>query len=236
MTARQEATAPCLTPRQGFTLMELMLVVIIIALLMTIAVPGISQIANNAKRSASLAMLHLLGDACAAYADDFDQKLPPSKDSTYGGWQGAQLLPLFLTGYAGDANDDGHAGQNGLDKDDGLDDYGFRLQKGGLKYGPYCGAEELKAKQFAPGPRSAFVDAFDNPILYYCFRGGQYNHSDNNSGDLVGPLSNQNYAKDASGHYFRTDFILLSAGPDGLFTSVTESPVTDDITNFLREN
>lgn len=221
----------------AFTLMELMLVVIIMAMLMTIAVPGISRMYNAAKRHSSLASISILQSACSAYADDFRHEWPPSRYGAYGGWAGAQLLPLFLTGYAGDDNGDGRADNNGIDEDDGLNDYGFRLVRAGRIYGPYAGAERVRTAQFRPGPRSVFVDSFGSPIFYYVLRGGQFHASDNNTGDLRGPLSQDaNYAKNAANRHFRADFILVSAGPDGRFASFTSSPTTDDVTNFLEED
>ncbi len=221
----------------AFTLIELMLVVIIMAMLMTIAVPGIARMYNTAKRHSSLASIRILQSACSAYADDFSHEWPPSRAGAYSGWAGAQLLPLFLTGYAGDDNGDGRADNSGLDEDDGLSDYGFRLVRAGRVYGPYAGAEQVRTAQFTPGPRPVFVDAFGNPIFYYVFRGGQFHAGDNNTGGLRGPLSQySNYAKTSANRYFRTDFILVSTGPDGRFTSFTSSSTTDDVTNFLEED
>jgi len=251
-------------PVRAFTLLELMLAVMIVAMLMTIAVPAISALTTGAKTAASFATVRSLRTACADFRDDFDGFPPSHEGGAYNDWLGAQLLPLFLTGYAPDTGDDGIAGgdlpavleahvttppgnSNTLDEDDGVDGYGFRLVPAGRIYGPYLGAEGTKSKPFGPGDRPVFVDAFGNPIFYYAWNGTEYDPSDNSTGDdaTSGPLSafdDDEYARDENGLYFRRgdptigDFILASAGADGKFARFVDTPTTDDITNFLPED
>jgi len=250
-------------PAPAFTLLELMLAVMIVAMLMTIAVPAISALTNGARTAASFATIHSLGTGCLNFQDDFG-KFPPSHEGgAYDDWLGVQLLPLFLTGYAPDKGDDGIAGgdlppvladhvtdppgnSNTLDEDDGVDGYGFRLVPAGRTYGPYLGAEGTKSKPFGPGDRPVFVDAFGNPIFYYAWRNGTYVAADNSTGTAAtsGPLTSfPKYAQDANNLYFRRgdpekggDFILASAGADGRFARFADTPNTDDITNFLPED
>jgi len=250
-------------PVRAFTLLELMLAVMIVAMLMTIAVPAISALTSGAKTAASLATVRSLGTACENFRDDFGGFPPSHAGGAYNDWLGAQLLPLFLTGYAPDAGDDGIAGgdlpavlaahvtdppsnSNALDEDDGVDGYGFRLVPAGRIYGPYLGAEGTKSKPFGPGDRPVFIDAFGNPIFYYAYNGSSYNALDNETGDTAtsGPLTSfANYARDADNLYFRrgdpkkgVDSILASAGADGRFARFADTPTTDDITNFLPED
>lgn len=239
--------------RRAFTLMELMLVVIILGLLMTIAVPGIATMFNGARRASSLAIVSTLEKACIAFSDDFRQFPPSHQSGSLDKWTGAQLLPLFLTGYAPDKNGNGVVGgdlpslfdpfvtngandTNSFDKDDGADGYGFRLSKAGKKYGPYLGAENIEAAKMAPDDRATFIDTFGNPIFYYVWDNG-YDKSDNHVTDgLAGPLStDKNYAEDSAGRYLRKDFFLATAGPDGRFVSFANSPTTDDVTNIVPE-
>ncbi len=252
--------SPGLSVRRAFTLMELMLVVIILGLLITIAVPGIATMFNGARRASSLAIVSTLEKACIAFSDDFREFPPSHQAGALDKWTGAQLLPLFLTGYAPDKNGNGVVGgdlpsvgdqrsslfypfvtnkandSNSFDKDDGADGYGFRLSRAGKKYGPYLGAEDIEAAKMAPDDRAAFIDTFGNPIFYYVWDNG-YDKSDNHVTDgLAGPLStDDDYAEDSAGQYLRKDFFLATAGPDRRFVSFADSPTTDDITNIVPE-
>ena len=250
-------------PARAFTLLELMLAVMIVAMLMTIAVPAVSVLVNAAKTAASFATVRSLETACVEFRDDFGELPPSHEGGAYDDWLGAQLLPLFLTGYAPDKGDDGIAGgdlpavlaahvtdppgnSNTLDEDDGVDGYGFRLVPAGRIYGAAFGTKRTKAKPFGPGDRPVFVDAFGNPIFYYAWRNGTYVAKDNYTVDdaTSGPLTSfPKYARDANDLYFRRgdpekggDFILATAGADGRFARFADTPATDDITNFLPED
>jgi prepilin-type N-terminal cleavage/methylation domain-containing protein len=62
--------------RLGFTLIELMVVVAIIAMLMGILLPSLSRARENGRRAACLSNLHHLGVAFANYFNDNDSILP----------------------------------------------------------------------------------------------------------------------------------------------------------------
>lgn len=62
--------------RRAFTLLELLVVVAIIALLIAILIPALSRARELARRSATLANLHAIGRACAAYQEFFDRARP----------------------------------------------------------------------------------------------------------------------------------------------------------------
>ena len=245
--SRRESPA---SSARAFTLLELLLAVMIVAMLMTIAVPAIATLTRAANVEKSRGIVKTLATACSAFRDDFGEWPPSHEGAPYDAWLGAQLLPMFVTGYANDMGNDGIAGgdipgvldarmpvaptnSNKLYEDDGVSGYGFRLAKGGRKYGPYFGAERLKTTTFGPGDRSVFIDAFGNPIFYYVWDGSDYDASDN---DPNGPLSAvADYAEDASGNYYRRDIILAAAGPDGRFSSLTDN-ANDDITNLVAED
>ena len=88
-------------PIHGFTLVELLVVISIIALLMAILMPSLQKAREQAKKITCLSGLRQLGFGCQLYATDYDDKLPPAAFSsvgwgTYkifmGGWNGLGIL------------------------------------------------------------------------------------------------------------------------------------------------
>lgn len=69
----QESTRPGF---RGFTLVEVLVVVAIIALLITILLPSLSKAREMAKRSACLSALHQIGLGMVAYGSDNKGRLP----------------------------------------------------------------------------------------------------------------------------------------------------------------
>ena len=122
-------------PMRGWTLLEILIVLAIVTILITIAVPTIGRFRNVARVKTVQAQLGVLQEACFQYRGDFDA-LPPSHDSAMSSLEGDQLLVLFLTGYAPDANSDARPGAN-MYTDDGHDSFGFRTTWRGKTYGPY---------------------------------------------------------------------------------------------------
>jgi len=196
-----------------------MVVLLIMLLLLAVLTPTVQKIHRTIMRTAALGTIHLIEGACKRYYEDFDE-YPPSSHSDYSGWDGKELLVLFLTGYGPDTGTKGEPGAT-LDVNDGKAGFGFRLEKAGPVFGPYNGAQDIKTT----GSRPVFVDAFDEQVYYYRYAGAYGNH---NPG---GPIE-QFGAAYAQGH---TGFILATAGPDGIFQDFDSHPDTDDITNFLEE-
>ncbi len=215
----------------GFTLVELLVVVVIIALLVGMLLPSLNRFIAMGEKAKTQATINLIDGACQQYFTDFED-YPPSRDATdYNGWTGSELVVLFLTGYGPDLNDDGIPDLANLDTDDGVEDYGFRVKPRQTPYhGPYNNVEKLDTRI---DTRPEFVDVFGesggNPILYYRWTGSSYN-SLHNIGD---PSNVSSYAQNAGGKYYRTDFILISSGLNEDWDEPS-APKSDDVTNFFN--
>jgi type II secretory pathway pseudopilin PulG len=207
---------------KAFTLIELLVVILIIMMLVGILLPTVARIRRNALASQSQAHLALIEGACRAYYSDFREYPPSGPSGPFA--SGAQRLVQCLTGYR---------------NDDRCDGFGFRVVEPGDRHGPYNGAEGLPMKGSPP----TFVDAFANPFLYYQFRvdpadgAWKYVNADNPADALnrTGPADANLYAQKSGGGYYRQDFIVISAGADGVFQSPASNPRSDDITNFFSK-
>ena len=95
----------------GFTLIEILVVIVIISLLAAILFPAFSRVRENARRSSCTSNLHQIGLAMHQYIMDYDQKFPmsvqcntgPNPALCYGnndwwGWS-AQIGP-YITNYS----------------------------------------------------------------------------------------------------------------------------------------
>jgi prepilin-type N-terminal cleavage/methylation domain-containing protein len=222
----------------GFTLVELMVVVVIIGILVTIMVPTINRVRLNIKTSATQTTINALDQACQMYYKDLGE-YPPSEHA--GSLYGGQRLVEALTGYqiGGTFNSIGDALTGG--GGDGQDGPGFRMFKGGQIYGPYNGAENMATVRLAAGAHPYFADSFGDRdaalrrILYYRFDqdAGRFNNDADTS--VIHPTDADAYAKNGGGTYYRRDFILINAGPDGVFTPPRDGRSSDDVTNFFNQ-
>ena len=238
------------TPR-GLTLIELTVVIAILAMLMVIALPAVSQVVAQARTDESKAIIRQLEAACLEFEEEigflpYSRKPEDTPDWADGSWTGSQLLRLQLTGYGPDDQDDGVPGSGdnpqliGMDTDDGNESFGFRRLARGQIYGPYHGVEEVSFVN-QDNDRTAFIDAFANEIFYYSGHDGF--KSDDNGFTLTfdgQTFDIESYAEKPGGHgrYWRSDFLIFSAGADGLiepFVPGDDTP-TDDVTNFLPES
>lgn len=239
--------------RTAFTIVELMLVIFIISLLIGIGVPSIDRLRSSYTRSLSLATLNMIEKACEIYKVNF--KIRASAEQPWKAYPpgGNNSLVWALTGYVGDAGDDGTPGEgDALKDDDGCNGFGFRRNKRGWVYGPYGGTEGIRTKDKRRGetvPRY-FVDAFDNEVFYYRFQNYTVEDGKIKDGRFVGGPepdgpSMQEYAKNSSDDYYRRDILLCTKGPDAIWGSRDVDGTTcelprdfsgvDDVTNFLQE-
>ena len=217
----------------GFTLVELAVVILIISMLLVMAVPSVNKAIIQAKRDTSFAIVSQLDDACQLFYIDHEF-FPRSEDVNYPGWTGSQLLRIQLTGYGPDDGDDGSPGNGGdnsdlstLPTDDGVPGLGFRKGPQGTTYGPYGASADMDAIML--GQWTVFPDAFGHEIFYYRYEAGGYDDAHNNPLDIDGePLVIDTYAEnprstgspdsyDPGESLWRRDFLLFSAGPDGQF-------------------
>jgi prepilin-type N-terminal cleavage/methylation domain-containing protein len=87
--------------RSGFTLVELLVVIAVIALLMAILIPALTKAKEQARSIACRANLKQWGVICAAYADDNNGRFwsgatsPPAPSTSIGHWWPAQLECKF---------------------------------------------------------------------------------------------------------------------------------------------
>jgi len=201
---------------RAFTLVEMLVVIVIIALLIAIAVPSIFRIRINILASQTKATINLLSIGCDHYHADVDQ-YPP----LWGGLNGRQSLVECLTGYR---DDDGKAG------------WGWRRETRGTVYGPYNGAEKVETTRKAdPGATPAFIDSFGNQIYYYRYNGSGFNagdNSDNGPADLGAYTNNP-----ATGKPWTTKYVIMSPGPNGTWEAynLAGGASSDDITSFVQE-
>lgn len=218
----------------AFSLVEILVIIVILALLLGILAPAGIQARKNAMNASSRASIMLLDQACEMYKNDFGE-FPLSNvvsahgyGSTMESMNGAQLITFFLTGYPDNPGTKGTPDSSDFGADDGKDGFGFRTVQRGRVYGPYNGAENVNVVTPSGWSSPAFADAFDKPIYYFRYRNNsgtmQYVAGDN--GDVI----DQDYLDDDAAPV-RRDFIFWSAGANGDI----DKPATgafDDITNW----
>jgi prepilin-type N-terminal cleavage/methylation domain-containing protein/prepilin-type processing-associated H-X9-DG protein len=82
---------------QGFTLVELLVVIGIIALLIGILVPTLSKARERSQKTVCLANLHTLGQCMIMYSDDYKGRLPNTNpDNTSGDWTSTNYVLIEL--------------------------------------------------------------------------------------------------------------------------------------------
>ena len=235
--------------RWGFTLLEMLTVVVIIGLLLALGVPSVLQMQKAAMRKASLVIIQNIDGGCRIYSNDYRGRFPPSNDSLWGGYEGRHLVVQLLTGIA-----------PASETKDKVDGWGYKLASG-KNVLPYVNTDRIPLAKGAAANSGIFRDAFENDVYYYCQIDLWYNAKVENTAPpgtapfvtshngTTGPTDINNYVKKSTATpvmYFTTDFVLCTKGPDGIWGSRSykdnvaheyfyEIPETDDITNFLPE-
>lgn len=188
--------------RRGFTLLELLVVVAIIALLVGILIPAMGLLRRQGNNAAATGQLHSISTGLEQYHADFgiypassliDPTTGGGSNSTYDAngaakspllGRGDALLAEAMMGYlpydvdgAGPKNSNGSASPSPTDP--GL---GFRTRQnlsgknqngmGGKIYGPYVANDKGFSLQTANG-LGFFVDPWGNSVLYYRATGSQ---------------------------------------------------------------
>jgi len=226
----------CGRREDAFTLIELLVIVTCIILLLGIAGPASQKAYELVGKRISIAYIHQIEHGVEVYKTDFGN-YPPSAKGANGhlpDWQGAELLVLLMTGYAGDANDDGAPG-NDFSTDDGCSGSGFRTILRGQVCGPYVEVDRLPFVSRDEGgtTRRTFLDKFQNSILYYRFdtTSSAYRGDDNTG--LNPPADINAYAKSGT-VYLRMDYLLISKGLDKQWQTASGA-AADDITNMKAD-
>lgn len=255
-------------PAKGFTLVELLVVMSVIGILSAILVPSIARAYYLALVNKTKATIGVLEGGVRMYAADFNNQVPPSQPGgagSFNAWPGSVQMTFLLTGYGLDYTNPptsfGTPNLGSLGTLDGVDGYGFRLEKRGKIYGPYNGAASVPMLSINASQRIFYFQQFyipynANPLIYlrpsyffyYVARNNQYVKSDNSTlstafantntssiPDYTQSGTNQPYLNECMKH--RSDFIIVNAGPDGVFSNSptwdsTAQKIADDITNF----
>lgn len=90
-------------PSPGFTLIEMLVVIAIIALLASLITPAVTNALDAAKRSHCMSNLKQIGTATFSYMVEHDGYLPPVRN---GGWSSGQVWMEILSPYLGSEVED----------------------------------------------------------------------------------------------------------------------------------
>lgn len=80
-----------LSPRRGFTVIELLVVITIIAILAAILFPVFGRARENARRRSCLSNLKQMGLAILQYTQDYDERFPNNFADLGTGQPGARM-------------------------------------------------------------------------------------------------------------------------------------------------
>ncbi len=162
-------------PRHGFTLVELLVVVVVMVALMGLLVPALVKMSGQAEAAATERIMGSLLTASVGFKQDHNV-FPASHGEdpiSRASGEGGEMLMQTLLGIADDEE------PRGSNTSDGKSGPGFRPdgQNVGSVYGPYVAADgfniaqhrtdftQSESQEFA-----AFADVWDQPIAYYLAR------------------------------------------------------------------
>ena len=219
----------------GFTMIELLVVMFVIAMLLAIGIPAVMNFRTQAKINACRVTVNLIDKAVGMYQKE--HKRYPDVHEMVGRLIGQQFKLK--------------AGAM-VEVDDYCPGPGYRLQPRGTVYGPWNGTDKLprSGNQIATSQsdRVHFIDAFGGYIWYCPFKeltytDRKFENTDTEIGVIISNIAD--YAKDSSGRFYRRDYILMSQSANGKWGlirgaagsggSSSNIVPTDDVTNFVRE-
>lgn len=212
--------------RPGFTLVELLTVIAIIALLIGLLVPAVGRARDQAKNAKTRATLKAMGDGLELFRSDNESEFAngypssryaddPTESGTENNISGAQWLVRYLMGkdvlgYVNEKN-----GPRFPNVTQGWEQKGWYPEKDGdriyARTGPYIQAEQVKllpAKKLPradgsqpPGDEKALeqlvaLDVFNYPILYYAANAAQASRAS-------APIATYGDEEDGDGGYKR---------------------------------
>lgn len=92
------ATSSPAPVQRGFTLIEMIVVLAVIAIMMSLVYPAYTRISERAKAAKDMSNLHQIGLAMQTYLNDKDQILPASTT-----WPGKAASPVLYPNYVGNS-------------------------------------------------------------------------------------------------------------------------------------
>jgi prepilin-type N-terminal cleavage/methylation domain-containing protein len=173
--------------RDGFTLLELLTVILIIGLLASILMPAISSVISGAYEALTVARIRELSDGAVLYHDDFNfypgQKYPEQLIGSGGNYTGTQVLMACLWGYdyvnINVVIQDDPAGSPNVNQPNPISEYAAirKVIRRVAMQGAATSIEIPDPRIFgtASGRYNTFLDDFPAPlpILYYPMRKGK---------------------------------------------------------------
>jgi hypothetical protein len=161
--------------------------------------------------------LAMLSSAIETYRADFEGAIPEGGDK-YPALPpgGANNLVEALTGYK---------------TNDGEEGFGFRVITRGKVYGPYVDTAKVEISTGSAPP--TFLDSSGYTIGYYRY---ESNGFAGDGGLYKTTVTIDEYCKDGGDRYFRTDYALVSPGPNGKSERFATVPGSDDTTNLFSED
>jgi prepilin-type N-terminal cleavage/methylation domain-containing protein/prepilin-type processing-associated H-X9-DG protein len=191
--------------QRGFTLVELLVVVSVIALLLAIAVPSLGKARNYARQTACKSQLHNVALAFRMYLDDNHNTMPPAAGTPWSFTDPAviasprpaliQFLGLYLSVSSTElASVNKKCYCKALscpgDKRDGTPQYYFKIQQSSYAYNEMLGGRILDKAAFRSTIKTSDMEAMGDFDAFHGTKGtlGSFNYlfADCHVGDRKG--------------------------------------------------